>query len=137
MGTKAAVSRTKQRLFCLCETFCQQKVCDVHGANALRVPGREFVRAENIFRVVVMDLQQTGVFPLHGRLRGDFLRDLHIELVISALGDKVDFAVRSFTDQRTGTSAADLALAHTSAEAGEDLQSLLFCDAEILRKCGE
>ena len=76
--------------------------------DALVVSSGELIRCENIFGVVVMDLQQTVIFPLFRFRRTKFLRHLHIELFILPNCHKVDLAAAGFTDIDGIPSAAKL-----------------------------
>ena len=89
----------------------------MHGLDALVVSSRELIRCENIFGVVVVDLQQTLILPLLCLFRVDCLCDLHIELFILPHCHKIDLAAAELANMDGVSSAAKLQV-HDILKAG-------------------
>ena len=80
----------------------------MHRLDAFVVTSREFIRCENIFGIVVVDLQQTVILPFFRFRRTKLLRHLHIELFILPNSHKVDLAAAGLADMDGIASAAKL-----------------------------
>ena len=70
----------------------------MHRLDAFVVPSRELIRCENIFGIVIADLQQAVVFPFFCFRRTKLPRHLYIKLFILPSCHKVDLSTAKFTD---------------------------------------
>ena len=70
----------------------------MHRVDSFIVPAHKIVCAQNVFGIVVPDVQQAVIFPAFRFFGGDPLRDLDIELFILTGRHKVNFSVIGFPD---------------------------------------
>ena len=100
----------------------------MHSLDALVISSCERIGCENIFGVVVVDFQQTVVFPFFCFQRMKLLRHLHIELFILPNSHKVDLAAAGLADIDGIASAAKLQV-HDILKAGCHAVSVVAKDA--------
>ena len=84
----------------------------MHPMDSFIVPAHKIVCAQNVFGVVVPDVQQAAIFPAFRFFGGDSLRDLDIELFILTGRHKVNFSVIGFPDVHGIPPAAKLQIHH-------------------------
>lgn len=94
----------------------------MHGLDSLVVSAGEVVGAEDIFGVVVPDVQQAVILPAFGFLGGDPLCDLHIELFVLPRGHEVDLAVVGLADVYGVAPAAQLQIDHVFQAGGHGVR---------------
>lgn len=80
----------------------------MHCLNAFVISACKFICPEYIFRIVVVYLKQTVVFPFFRFFRMNLLRNLNIDFLILPRCYKVDFSVICFSDMNGVSSAAKL-----------------------------
>ena len=89
----------------------------MHGLDALVISSCERIGCENIFGIVVADLQQSLILPFLRLFRTNLLRHLHIELFILPHCHKIDLAAARLADMDGVSSTAKLQV-HDILKAG-------------------